>query len=712
MESKEFINWLAQQKITILAGAGISYDSGLPIVSTFYQHFLPMFFEKEDVEKLIHIINKEHIPFERMMEHIFSFTGNDYAIMDIFANGDPNTIHEILAKILANGGVNELYTTNFDCLIEKSLHRISLTKEKDFGYYFDEKGFSKLHKTQIHKKNLIKIHGTIDTKDSIRTTLEKITSSSLLYSRKPAIERLFSTGDHDVVLVLGYSFSDVFDINKYIKELNVSKVIIVINHTNGNDNNVSSLDLLNNGTDKNPFLKKNIEGAIITANTRSFLSELCLIKYGNIPNTEPEEYDWKLYLNNWASKFDIPHRDYIAGGICNSMNEFSIGEKYITRAFETVNPKTIDLNVSIINHYVLSQFRTRKDQTECIRLIKLCENAIQLLEDNKHNLPEKFYIKRLDDITYRIGRIYEDGLFNYEKALSQYLSAYRIEYRYNDYLEMSKTLHEIGKTYASLGRINLAIKCFNKSIRLKKKCGYIGGITRTYYTMAAEIFRYDRNKIKLAENYLRKAEESANIVGEIDLIYYIHNLQGTILMERQKWLEAIEILKKNIFLLQNQPHKDILATASYNLARCEMRVGEYVSAINRLETNLKRVSEWGMNQRIFKNNQELAFAYLLSGNQEKCYLYLSKNILSLSRATNVEKGHFFFYVALYYKKFNLKKICNIFLNLSKSSFNENSTIRDFFSLKKCFFGEIAFDKPVILSENRFLLKEIFNDMYD
>jgi len=709
MTYKEIIDWLLQQKITVLAGAGISYDSGLPIVSAFYQHFLPMFYEKEDVDKITHIIQNEHIPFERMMEHIFSYTGNDYAIMDIFANGEPNTIHEILAKMFADGWSNELYTTNFDCLIEKSLDKIGLTKQKDYGYYFEEKGFSKFTKTHSNKNNLIKIHGTIDQKETIRTTLETITSSSLLTSRKPAIERLFSTGSHDVVMVIGYSFSDVFDINKYIKELNVSKKIIIVNHTRESDITIRPLNSINDISGKNPFMNKNIEGLIINVNTLSILSELCLAKYGIIPNIISQKYDWKSYLDNWGTKFDRPHRNYIAGGICNSMNEFNIGEKYITQAFEDIGSNKIDLYISIINHYALSRFRTRKDQAECSNLISLCKSAILLLENNKHNLSEDFYIKRLDDLTYRIGRIYEDGLFDYKKALRQYFSAYRIEYKFNDILEMSKTLHEIGRTYASLGNLTSAIKCFNKSIKLKRKCGYIGGITRTYYTMAAEILKNNRKKLRLAEYYLRKAEENANIVGEIDLTFYIHNLQGTILMEKKEWEKASEIFVKNLYSLENQPHKDIFATASYNLARCEIRLKKYYNAINRLDLNSKRVFDWGMNQRIFRNNQELAFAYLLSDNPEKCYCYLSENTTSLSLVTNPEKGHFFFYLALYYKKYNLKNYCNILLSISKQHFQEDDNVRDFFSLKKHFLKEIISDKTLELSENRYILQEVINE---
>lgn len=360
-----------------MAGAGISRASGLPIVSAFYEHFLPLFYEPNDVFKITELISNGNIPFERMMEHIFSVTENDYSIMDIFAKGEPNTLHNILAQMMSTSWATELYTTNFDCLIEQSLKAKGLTK-KDYGYFYDEKGFAKLAKS-THSKNVIKIHGTIDEKESIRTTLETIASNERLIMRKPPIERLFSTGSHDVVLVLGYSFSDIFDINEFIKKMNVSKTIVVINHEDGQseDNNVQ---LLSNKKGNNPFFGKHIEGYIINIDTLNFMSKLSFTKYENIPITNPSIYEWEKCLRNWASKFDNVYKKYIAGGICNAMSEFDFGNKYITQAFETVTSDRIDLYIPIVKNYILSQFRVRKDKKECDNLVLQCKEAIELLK--------------------------------------------------------------------------------------------------------------------------------------------------------------------------------------------------------------------------------------------------------------------------------------------------------------------------------------------
>ncbi len=92
------LNWLNNQKITFLAGAGISFDSGIPIVSEFYIQFLSKFYSNKDAKILNEEIKKNRIPFERMIEHIFSYTNNDYSLLNIFLKGNPNINHMVLAK--------------------------------------------------------------------------------------------------------------------------------------------------------------------------------------------------------------------------------------------------------------------------------------------------------------------------------------------------------------------------------------------------------------------------------------------------------------------------------------------------------------------------------------------------------------------------------------------------------------------------------------
>ena len=176
-------------------------------------------------------------------------------------------------------------------------------------------------------------------------------------------------------------------------------------------------------------------------------------------------------------------------------------------------------------------------------------------------------------------------------------------------------------------------------------------------------------------------------------------------MEKQKWIEAAITFADNINSIANQPHKDIiiLSTANYNLARCEIRLKKINEAVIRLEENLEIARNLKNQQRIFRTNQELAISYLLQNNPTKCYKHLRDNVNFLNLANNAEKGHFFFYVALYYKKYNIRDYYQSFLEVSKQCFQLNETIRDFYCLKKDLDKEITRDKSLIFNTNKHLL---------
>lgn len=713
MTHKEIIKFLLDKKVAILSGAGISLASGLPTVSVFYDHFLPIFYDSDDRSNLKSQIEKT--PFERMMEHILSYTENDYSVLNIFAHGKPNTLHRILAQMLVNGWATELYTTNFDCLLEQALEDNGLTK-KDYGFYFDEKGFAKLAKSSL-AKNVIKIHGTVEKKESIRTTLETITSTAMLGKRKPPVERLFSTGPHEVVVVLGYSFSDIFDINEFIRKIAINKTTIILNHTPHRieDNDVQILANEKNfySGRNNPFFGKRTAGYIVNMDTLSFMSELCVDYAPAVHDEECEggkKYEWGKDLEKWASKFDDVHKSYIAGGICNAMNEFCMANKYNSRAFndaleyKAADTDKIGLYISIVNSYTLSRFRTRKKQSDCDVLVQWCNEALNLLEDNRNSFSNEFYLKQLSDLTFRLGRIYEDGYLDLRTSKEQYLSALRIESEIGDRLEMSKILHQIGSVDSSLGNLDSAIRYFKESIRLKKKCGYVGGITRTYYTMAAAML--ENHKHREAEKYLSKAKDSVSDTGETELTYYIANLQSSIYMKRQEWLKAEEILENNATLLEGIPGLVIpFTTANYQLSRCQIRLKKHERAIELLDKNIKIVSDLGHMQRVFNNRQELALAYLLSGNNVKCHECLSSVIPHLSGVDIIAKGYFCFYVALYYKLFNAIDFYKSFLDASKRCFQEKGMVKEFHTLKKFFDKEIIPDKTLVLDTEKYLLFE-------
>src|SRR5688572_26325728 len=97
-------------KCAIFCGAGVSFDSGLPIVT----QLLSYMFEKMELsETLSNKIIESNLPFEAIMATIQEEASIN-EILDIFEGGEPNTSHIFLAKLVKYGYINTICSTNFD----------------------------------------------------------------------------------------------------------------------------------------------------------------------------------------------------------------------------------------------------------------------------------------------------------------------------------------------------------------------------------------------------------------------------------------------------------------------------------------------------------------------------------------------------------------------------------------------------------------------
>ncbi len=182
-------------------------------------------------------------------------------------------------------------------------------------------------------------------------------------------------------------------------------------------------------------------------------------------------------------------------------------------------------------------------------------------------------------------------------------------------------------------------------------------------------------------------------------------------MQQQKFREALEVFLNNITLLENQPYKDLLATAHFNLGRCYLRLENYIDAQLSLEKNLNIVEKLDLRERFFRSKQELAFSYFLLNKIEKTYSYLSEITPMLSAQKSPDKAHFFFYLSLYCKKSNLNDSCDFFLNLSKKFFL-GRTQRNFIFLKKHFYNNIESDISNSSDKDRDILKRVVDELME
>jgi len=119
------------RELAIFCGAGISFTSGIPVVS----QFLPAVFQTLGLAtaEWEQVLQKE-MPFEARME-VLVHNSVPHRLYDVFRIGEPNANHVLLAKLARAHLVTTLCTTNFDSLIETALDREGLVRNRDYRVY-------------------------------------------------------------------------------------------------------------------------------------------------------------------------------------------------------------------------------------------------------------------------------------------------------------------------------------------------------------------------------------------------------------------------------------------------------------------------------------------------------------------------------------------------------------------------------------------------
>lgn len=142
----EIIEKINLCETVIFCGAGISLNSGLPIVN----QLVPYFLEKlkipdEDVQLIVDMNNNPKIPFEVFME-IIQEESKSELIFDIYDQGIPNTNHILLAKLIKAGKIKTIVTTNFDKLLERALAMKpnEMIQDIDYDLLYKEQDFESI----------------------------------------------------------------------------------------------------------------------------------------------------------------------------------------------------------------------------------------------------------------------------------------------------------------------------------------------------------------------------------------------------------------------------------------------------------------------------------------------------------------------------------------------------------------------------------------
>lgn len=217
---------IEEKKLGFWCGAGISKNSGLPDAN---QLSLAIINKLSIRQQHLGTLVDQKLPLEFYIGLLFD--NEDREIVNVFRRGAPNANHFIIGELASRGYVPAVLTTNFDLLLEKAIRTLGRTLglESDYELVCDERHFINLSQASDNARfTLVKIHGSISNERSIRSSLRVLSSNAFVESRRPALEYMLCNAKIPYVLVLGYSFSDNFDINKLIPTLKKTKCKLLL----------------------------------------------------------------------------------------------------------------------------------------------------------------------------------------------------------------------------------------------------------------------------------------------------------------------------------------------------------------------------------------------------------------------------------------------------------------------------------------------------
>jgi len=598
VEITKIINSLKDEEFAVFCGAGISYNSGLPLANELKRYILKQLpINDEDIDEIMN----SKLPFEAFIGKLSKNNGNIgiSKILDIFGNGEPNDNHIFIAKLVKLGYLKTILITNFDLLIEKALEKEGLKENIDFVKYYKEKQFPEVDFDDVYDKTRIfKIHGSIDDRDSIRTTMESIENKSLSEKRMKVIKHLFSTGKHKKVLILGYSCSDIFDITPQIQSIGKDKKeIIFIEHCEEKIEENSDIRIREKINDnENPF--KKFQGKWKKCDTDDLIEKLWTSFkdiFGEYKSIKSET-EWKTYIDDWIKELEKTKglNYFISGSTLSDISSYKKAIDYYGKSLEILKEERDKAGIATCyvglgNAYsnmgyfnkaiechekateIFKERKNKKEESTCYNnlgkayhesgdLDKATEyytKALDIFKEIGDKLSESTVYMNLGSIRGEIGD-FNEAIRYHKKSLGIYI-------RIGNNSGKSTCYLNLGNAYCGLRKFDEAIRYYKKSLEIKKKIGdrkgeskCCMGLGNAYHGLGdfKKAIEFHENSLEISNEIENKIEESGCYIN-LGLDYYNledytraieYCLKAEKILKETKQIHHLKILYGNLSL--------------------------------------------------------------------------------------------------------------------------------------------------------------------
>lgn len=555
------------QEFAVFCGAGISLNSGLPIVTQFLNYILESInVEKEDVEKILN----SNLPFESFIQTLKEESDID-RVLDVFSKGKPNTNHLFIAELVNRGSIKTIFTTNFDTLIETAIKSKGLVENIDFKVYKSEKDFENIDWNEDEIK-IIKIHGCISDRQEMAITLELVAKKIFVQYKNNAVESFFSKKTNSNILVLGYSCSDVFDISPLIESIDANQSkLYFIEHSQSNK--VYSQEEISVKSIKNPF--KQFDGKRITINTGLLIEELWKSTLSLNYEHKSSNIDWKENIDNWleeACEYSIGIKNQISARLLYDIGEYKTAIKIWEKGLVIAQQENNQIFFySQIGNIGMAQNALGNYE----KAISCLEESVKACRENENTQGEVSQLQAL-------GNIYRN-LRQFDKSLEVFARAVKTAEKFEPE-SLCSSLGNLATVYNQTGEYDEAIKVLNKGIILANSVG--GKQSEGSMLASFGIAYFQKGDFEKAFKFTTESIEITKLIGDKNgECLSLHNLSNFCL-QFEKYDDAIKYSTISLNIAEEIGIKQNVASAYYNIGTAYFFKGEIQPAIINLKKSI------------------------------------------------------------------------------------------------------------------------------
>ncbi len=602
------------KKISIWTGAGSSYASGIPYVKDIITEFIYVLSDNSSFAEAYYASYRNaNLPFEVFMQLIITLSEDDQCL-EMFALGKPTYQHRFIAELCKTGKMTDIFTTNFDTLIEQAIQQISPDTEyevlSDEGVFkaFLEKGYGE-------KLRLFKVHGTIDQKNTIRTSIDTIAKRDWMAERRNIIQRAFSGTNSAFLIVVGYSFSDVFDITPAIEAITDarSKQLLVIVHNEGLTRpKISAIqEKINSKIDLQKF-----QGYYIEIDTSEFFRCLASEMGLSLGKEKQRVTAWKNKIKQWEDRLLPSKKEFILTQLLNRVQQNIDALIWNNKALQkaTASNYTISVidillqRVSILHQggdhevietawqhvkHALSLSITTRYYSGLSRAIDLSAHIILHNHDNTHRAIRWYRAglkikERIEDQQGQAMALLSIAnclrrLQQHENAIEHYKMSIDIRNDLGDVLGISKCYHGIGNCH-------LELQQFDKAIEAYQQFEYLSGLVGDQWTNSAANYQLATLYLQMDdyENAIKACDKSLEIRSHTKGREFLNCIytKGKILYAMGQTEEGKRLQMQSYQARSVNPDTSDYADSMFDLGKIAFDERDYKAALKMIENAL------------------------------------------------------------------------------------------------------------------------------